>query len=784
MDRDKPDNSLVRLAASYGVETTYDDWRGRRTPVTTETLITVLAALGVDASTPSAVAASLAERRRTRLLPPVTVCGAGSTGSPARLVTADRLVPDNVIDITLPSGWEGMTPGASDGVAAGSGLPLDARAVEGAALGVEVRLRVADGEVVRLDRAVLHVVTDGETRAFLRFRVPDGVPVGWHEIEATAADGRSERAALLVTRVPALPSRRSWGLMTQLYSMRSRGSWGMGDLRDLAELTRWSGRLGAGFALVNPLHATEPGPPISPSPYLPMSRRFASPLYLRVEDIPEMTALDPAERAEVTRLGAEMSARNLTLEELDRDAVWAAKGRALEALHRVPLTEGRRRQYDTYRLREGDALTSFATWCALAELHGADWRRWPAGLHDPGSPQVAAERARLAERVDFHAWLQWQLDQQLDTAQAVATASGMSIGIVHDLAVGVHPGGADAWTYQALLAPGMSVGAPPDAFNQRGQDWGQPAWHPGRLAEAAYAPFRELLGSTLRHAGGLRLDHAMQVSRLWWVPEGGSPADGVYVRYGRDLLSVLNHEADQAGAVVIGEDLGTVEPGFRDDLADHHILGTSLLWFERSPQPRSPAHPTNEAGTSRARDAGASQPHDPGPSRAYEPDQEAGDEVWLPKPPSQWRALSLATVGSHDLPPITGFLHGDHVALRERLGLLERPAKEEYADHTRQLGEWLELLRSEGLLKQADPSDDDVVTALHAFLASTPALLVGISLADAVGERRTQNQPGTTDEYPNWRVPLADAEGNPVLLEDLPTNERVTRLLGPVLHLR
>lgn len=704
------------LARQYGIETAYTDWQGRNAQVPPDSLVAVLAALGVDASTPAATKDALDQvvhANRTRLLPPVTVCGAGADGLASALRDGDTVVLNNEI------------------------------LVGGGAEQADVRVTLDSGEVVRLEPGdrlaagggdrLLH----GAAPGMLRFRIPREVPAGWHRVTASAG-GRTETAALLVTRIPELPARRSWGFMTQLYSLRSRGSWGFGDLRDLADLAAWSGRdLDAGFVLVNPLHAGEPTTPLSPSPYLPMSRRFSAPLYLRVEDVPEFAALEPADRSLVLRLGAELSARDHTLDALDRDAVWTAKARALETLRGVPLSDARQREYDRYREREGDALVGYATWCALAGEYGPDWRRWPSHLHDPASPQVAAERDRLADRIDFHMWLQWQLDQQLDAAQRRAKDAGMPIGVIHDLAVGVHPGGADAWAYRGILTSGMSVGAPPDEFNQRGQDWGQPPWHPVRLADAAYLPYREMVRSILRHAGGLRLDHALQVSRLWWVPEGGSPAEGAYVHYdSKTILSALNFEADQAGAVIIGEDLGTVDPWVRDDLARHHVFGTSLLWFERS-------------------DRG------------------------LPKPSRDWRAMSLATVGSHDLPPIAGFLHGDHVALRERLGLLTRPLAEELADHEHHLQDWLALLRDENLLPD-DPSEQDIVGALHAFLARTPALLVGVSLADAVGDRRTQNQPGTTDEYPNWRVPLADATGHPVLLDDLPASPRVTAAVQPV----
>lgn len=711
------DQVLELLAYAHGIETSYTDWRGRPAQVSNDSLVAVLAALGVDAATHAGASEALERIRaenRDRLLPPVTICGAGKDGFAAE-------IQDRGVTIL------------------GDEVRVSAFAGE-----AEANVTLQSGEIIPLgpgEPAIASLVPEelgiGRYPGVTRYRLPADVPVGWHRVTASR-DGRTESAALLVTRIPELPAGRSWGFWTQLYSVRSSGSWGLGDLRDLGDLAAWSGRdLGAGFVVVNPMHAAEPAPPISPSPYLPMSRRFASPLYLRVEDVLEFAALEADERALVVRLAREMSVRSRTLDPLDRDAVWTAKSRALEALRKVPLSDARRKEYDRYREREGDALLGFATWCALAEEHGPDWRRWPSGLHDPGSAQVAAERGRLADRIDMHMWLQWQLDRQLESAQRRATDAGMPIGVVHDLAVGVAPGGADAWVYQGIFAHGMSVGAPPDEFNQRGQDWGQPPWHPGRLADAAYLPYREMLRGILRHAGGLRLDHALQVSRLWWVPEGGSPADGAYVRYdSKALLSALNFEADQAGAVVIGEDLGTVDPWVRDDLAGHHVLGTSLLWFER-------------------------------------------DEKGRPKPSRDWRARSLATVGTHDLPPITGFLHGDHVALRERLGLLTRSPAEELADHERQLDEWLSLLRKEGLLGN-EPTDEEIVQALHGFLARTPALLIGISLADAVGERRTQNQPGTSDEYPNWRVPLADAESRPVLLDALPEDPRVTEALRPV----
>ncbi|MBW8484182.1 4-alpha-glucanotransferase [Actinomadura parmotrematis] len=572
------------------------------------------------------------------------------------------------------------------------------------------------------------------------------LPLGWHRLRAG-----DEEAALLVAPRALPPAPRAWGFTVQLYSLRSRGSWGLGDLRDLADLASWSGREhGAGFVLINPLHAAEPSPPITPSPYSPLSKRFPSPQYLRVEDVPEFAAADPAERGRVAEIGRLVRDASRTPDPLDRDAAWHAKKAALEALHALPRADHRRAAYEDFKAARGEPLALFATWSALAEAHGADWRSWPAELHDAHGPAVAAAVAPLADRVEFHIWLQFLLDEQLGAAQAAAREAGMPIGIVHDLAVGVRTGSADEWTHRDLFARGISVGAPPDEFNQRGQDWGQPPWHPQRLADAGYGPYRDMIAGALRHGGGLRLDHAMQLSRLWWVPEGGSPADGTYVGYDSDvLLAVLTAEAHAAGAVIVGEDLGTVEPHFRDGLSASGVLGTSLLWFERD-----------------------------------------GDGA--PRPPEDWREPSLATVGTHDMPPITGVLHADHIALRDRLGLLTRPLAVELDEARRQLAAWLGLLHERGLLatppedvlaavrEGSDRHDAEVVAALHGLLAATPARLLGVALADAVGERRTQNQPGTVDEYPNWRVPLAGPGGTPLLLDDLPGDQRVADVVSAV----
>jgi 4-alpha-glucanotransferase len=565
------------------------------------------------------------------------------------------------------------------------------------------------------------------------------------------AGGAAAAGAVAAGAVAPLPRGRSWGFAVQLYSVRSRGSWGHGDLRDLADLAAWSGRaLGADFVLVNPLHAAEPQAPISPSPYLAMTRRHLSPLYLRIEDIPEYTRLSAGDRACVEALGAPLRAANRTTALIDRDAVWTAKRAALEIIRAAGLSPGRQAELDAFLARDADAVRDWATWCAIAEVHGPDWRTWPAALADPRSPEVTALRRARADRVEFHAWLQWLTAEQAAAAQRAARQAGMNIGVINDLAVGAHPGGADAWSRQDVIVTGVSVGAPPDEFNQRGQDWTLPPWHPGWLAAAAGRPLGELIAASTQHAGGLRIDHVMGLARLWWIPAGMAPGQGTYVRYDHELIGdVLCAEAARAHALAIGEDLGTVEPWLRDFLADRRVLGTSMLWFER-----------RQDGT--------------------------------PRPPGEWRRGCLATVGTHDMPPAAMFLTGEQVSIRAELGLLTEPEADERAAARAELDGWLamlgreELLGGEGSLGRegllgrtggpagrAGVTPEEFTVALYGFLARTPALLIGVSLAEAVGGRRPQNLPGTVNEYPNWRIPLTDGDGEPVLLEDLAARDGV-----------
>ncbi|TDT34082.1 4-alpha-glucanotransferase [Naumannella halotolerans] len=658
---------LQRLATAHGVAVEYEDWRQVRQQVSDQTLVAVLADLDVDAASDAAIEAALAaEASDDHLSPVVVIAEQGGTA--------------------------------------------------GAPVGATAELRTEQGE-----RIALGIATDGIVD------LPAGLPLGYHRLHLSSAGRQLARMLLVAPQViptpPELVDGRLWGSATQLYSTPSQRSWGIGDFDDLARLARWSAAdHGAGFVLVNPLQAGSVTVPFEPSPYLPSSRRFTDPIYLAIDQLPGFAELDPDARAAMDALAEQ--ARTGLGELIDRDRIWPAKLAALRILfdHVGTEVDG----FAEFRRERGQALIDFATWCALVQRHGGHWRDWPQELRRPRTPQVESFVAESAAEIDFWCWVQFCCDSQLARAQQQAVDAGMALGVMHDLAVGVHPDGADAWALGEVFADHCRVGAPPDAFNQLGQDWGQHPLRPDRLVQTDYAPFREMVHAILSHAGGLRIDHAMGMFRLWWVPGDQGPDQGTYVHYDSDMmLGILALEAARAGAVIVGEDLGTVEPQVRTELAARGVYGTSILWFEQ--------------------------------------DWDAG----VPLPPQAWRRDCLAAVTTHDLPPTQGYLAGAHIDLRDRLGLLTVPKAKEEQALAADVQRWRTELHALGLLPSIDADDEELSKALHTFLGLTPSRLLCVSVADLVGERRAQNQPGTSNEYPNWRIPLGDAAGEPVTLDQL-----------------
>ncbi|MDY6050774.1 MAG: 4-alpha-glucanotransferase [Corynebacterium sp.] len=578
------------------------------------------------------------------------------------------------------------------------------------------------------------------------FALPTDLPEGWHTVTLTS-QGNEFTCGLVVTPAQApTPTEHHSGVMAQLYSLRSSHSWGIGDFHDLKELATLLGSTtGADFLLINPLHAAQPNVPLEDSPYLPFSRRFLNPLYLSIEDVPEYANLDAATRADIDGMGAIFTAANKRATPLTREPIYTAKLLALRELyyHRSTPDSAHEQAFAAYKEREGTGLTDFAAWCADYTDAAAEGRKHAL---------VSASE----EETDFYAWLQFLCDEQLAAAQQAALDSGMAIGLVTDLAVGVHPDGADAANLADVLAGGVSVGASPDGYNPNGQNWSQPPWHPYRLAESGYAAYRDMLRSVLAHAGAIRIDHVLGLFRLFWIPRDGTAADGAYVRYDYNaLLSILALEAKRAGAYVVGEDLGTFDPWIQETLADYDIMGTSVVWFEGD-----------------------------------------ADEPGTPKAGKDYRRLALTSTGTHDLAPTAGMLTGESIRLRAQLGLIEG----DVASADRGDAAWQRLVVTHALTPQElsqltdrdlsrrpdpDRNPEDILTitaGLVRFVESTPSLLTCTALTDLTGDRQVQNQPGTThDEYPNWCIPLTNEKGEAVLLDNLAEQtyfRRIAPLIG------
>ena len=366
-------------------------------------------------------------------------------------------------------------------------------------------------------------------------------------------------------------------------------------------------------------------------------------------------------------------------------------------------------KFTAFRREQGVSLERFAAFCVLAEKFGPDWRKWPEEYRRADNAAVVRFAAEHSSEIGYHAWLQWLLDRQLSAAAGV-------IPLLQDLPVGMDPGGADAWEWQDLLAKEMVVGAPPDAFNADGQDWQLPPFVPAKLRAAGYGPIIETIRAVLRHAGGLRIDHVMGLFRLWWIPRGQHPQKGWYVRYpADDLLGIVALESHRAGAVIVGEDLGTVEPGVRERLALRRVLSCRLLWFE-------------------------------------------------PRPPAEYPELSLASVTTHDLPTIAGLWSGADEAAQRAIGLKVGDERHRLHEHLREL-----------LGVANDAPVTDVIEQAYRRLAQAPSRIITATLEDAQAMRERPNMPGTIDQWPNWSLVLPQ-DFETMLEAELP--RRIAMALG------
>jgi len=510
--------------------------------------------------------------------------------------------------------------------------------------------------------------------------------------------------------------RRLWALAVQLYALRSARNWGHGDFTDLAKLIEIAGAMGASGIGLNPLHALFPDRPDAPSPYAPNSRLFLNPFYIDVDAVPEFPGIAAAGLADdLPRL------REGDL--IDYEGVARAKLHALQlAYEQFARSAGneRRSDFQAYRIEQDEALLRFACFEVLRQIHASKpWREWPEPWRSPDRAALEEFRRQHLGACEFQEFMQWIADRQLAACVRTARKAGMPIGLYTDLAVGIDPAGADAWSRQDAIVASVCVGAPPDEFNPAGQDWGLAPFNPMTLSQDDFAPLRQLMRAVMRHAGAIRLDHVMGLKRVFMIPQGMGAAGGTYVRYPFEpLLRVVGEESCHFRCIVVGEDLGTVPEGFRDTTAKWGVWTYRVMLFEREADGRF-------------------------------------------RPPEHYPPDAVATFNTHDLPSLQGWLNGHDLKVKRGLGI-DPGESEEGRVHAQH------MLRA--TLGERGTSDDPA--AIASFLGATPSKLAVIGLDDVLGEIEQVNVPGTTDEHPNWRRKLKAP------LEHLPSHEGLQRVAG------
>ena len=648
----------------------------------------------------------------------------------------DKAVPASVLQKALRA--MGVDPEAADSgpATADSALPPVFVATQGAP--ARLRLATGPGHSLRwelraeppLDAAPLSGESFGHEGAQW-IDVGSDLAAGYYRLRI---DGSDQHCLVIVAPSrcwvhPALAAgERWWGCTIQLYALRSSRNWGIGDFGDLRRLAVTVARQGASFIGLSPLHALFPHRPSVASPYSPSSRNAMNPIYIDVQSLPELSACRQA-AALVDSEGFQQRLGELRATEMvDYPGVLAAKEEVLSLLwrhfrsHEMQAKTERGARFMVFAEARRETLGRHALFEALQDhLYAEDsnvwgWPAWPEALRDPrGEPARAFEREH-ADEVRFRLWLQWLLEEQLESAQQLARSHGMGLGLYCDLAVGVNEGGSDTWSEPAMYALGMHVGAPPDPLATAGQDWGLPPLNPVRLEAGRFQPFIETIRANMRHAGALRLDHVMGLMRLFWTGSEG----GTYVRYPlQALLAILALESHRHRCMVIGEDLGNVAPEMRQAMQEKTLLSYRPLLFERS-----------EDGSFR--------------------------------PPSQWNPQALAVVSTHDLPTLRGFWRGEDIELMQRLHQFPDSATYDrmVIERSRDRAQLLLALQHESLLpagSSVQPTSlpdatPALVEAVYGYLARTPCWLLGVQLEDVTGQLLQVNVPGTSEEtYPNWR---------------------------------
>ena len=519
---------------------------------------------------------------------------------------------------------------------------------------------------------------------------------------------------------PFLIDQRSWGFSVQAYALRSARNWGIGDFEDLARLAEYAAALGADFIGISPLHALFIAEPRRISPYSPSSRSFLNPLLIAPDKVPGFGDIETPDLAATC-----VELRDTKL--IDYPSVAAVKIPILEELFAHFLKAGPAEAKDVFEhfcFEQGKALQVHALYEALSEHmvtqgRNAAWTSWPEAYQDPTNIEVRDFARAARTRIAFHAWLQWIADAQLADAQARARAAGMRIGLYLDLAVGVSPDGSACWQNGPAIAHHARIGCPPDPFSAQGQDWGLVPFSPVGLSEARLEPFRAVLRANMRYSGALRIDHAMGLQRLYWIPDGNTAVDGAYVAYPfRDLLEGVAAESWISQTIVIGEDLGTVPPGFSDTIVRAGLLSYQVLYFSEE------------------------------------------DGVW--RAPHAYRREAMVCASTHDLPTLRGWWTCNDIDWRVKCArATEAEALIQRQDRMRDRKYLLDALMGTQALDpdpayaQAEEMPDAVILAVHRFLAATPCRLLTVQIDDALGVVEQANLPGTVDEHPNWRRKIA-----------------------------
>jgi 4-alpha-glucanotransferase len=554
--------------------------------------------------------------------------------------------------------------------------------------------------------ADLKVIAEGETKD--RVIVwPQDLAVGSYRLHLTDASSFTEEASLIVTSPKAFGGDfdRRWLLAVQLYGVRSARNWGIGDFTDLEGLIDLAAHLGADGVGLNPLHALFDDRPADCSPYSPNSRLFLNVLYIDVEKLGEF---QPRAFAGSSEALARLRASDIVDYAGVAELKWRALRFAFEKFTADP-NDARRRDFEQFRAERGNLLARFACFEVLRHQFNKPWWEWPEQWRRPDEATCARlrEGADRAE-VEFVEFVQWTADRQLGACQARAKRLGMHVGLYLDVAVGVQSDGFDAWNEQVAISRDLAVGAPPDALNTMGQNWGLAGFNAAGLEITSFEPYREMLKASMRHAGAIRLDHVLGLKRLYLVPRGFAPDNGVYVQMPFEaLLAATAQESVAHRCVVIGEDLGTVPEGFREQMADWGIWSYQVMMFERD------------------------------------------DHGWF-RGIDHYAPNALVTFNTHDLSTYAGWRSFSDLALKRSLGI--DPGESDDA-RWHALTMLTEVLRHHGI-------DRHDLFAVAGFLARTKSRLLAISLEDLLGVLEQPNIPGTVNEHPNWRrrLPLAIEE--------------------------